>query len=208
MATYPPRPPVPSASPGGARNPFVAGLLGGLVVLVVGALLVAAGVIGKDEKTTIVQSAGRRARSPSTDEGQGAGLTVNEIYKRDGPGVVFIRAEVIQQTDRRSASPQEQRGEATGSGFVIDKDGHILTNAHVVEGASKIEVGFGDDKTVDAKRRRPRREHRRRAAEGRRRRRRPQAARRSATARRSRSATRSSRSATRSASTGRSRPAS
>ena len=34
---------------------------------------------------------------------------------------------------------------------MIDKEGHILTNAHVVEGASKVEVSFGDDKTVDAR---------------------------------------------------------
>ena len=52
---------------------------------------------------------------------------------------------------------------------MIDKEGHILTNAHVVEGASKVEVSFGDDKTVDARAGRQRREHRRRAAEGRRR---------------------------------------
>ena len=34
---------------------------------------------------------------------------------------------------------------------MIDEQGHILTNAHVVEGAGKVEVSFGDDKTVDAK---------------------------------------------------------
>jgi S1-C subfamily serine protease len=34
---------------------------------------------------------------------------------------------------------------------VLDEQGHVLTNAHVVEGASKIEVKFSDDKTVDAK---------------------------------------------------------
>ncbi len=45
---------------------------------------------------------------------------------------------------------QEQRGEATGSGFVIDKGGDILTNEHVVEGASKIQVSFGNKKPVDA----------------------------------------------------------
>ena len=47
--------------------------------------------------------------------------------------------------------PQEQQGEATGSGFVIDKAGTILTNAHVVDGATKVTVQFADKKSVDAK---------------------------------------------------------
>jgi S1-C subfamily serine protease len=148
MSTYPPRPPLTERAATAARNPFLAGILGGLVVLVIGALLVATGAVGKEEKTTIVQSPVAGSAS-SADEGRG--LTVNEIYKRDGPGVVFIRAEVTQQTDSPFGLPQEQRGTATGSGFVIDKEGHILTNAHVVEGAGKVEVSFGDDKTVDAR---------------------------------------------------------
>ena len=71
-------------------NPFVAGLLGGLVVLIAGVIAVAAGWVG-DEKTTVVQSP---AVSTGGNAGEGQGLTVNEIYKRDGPGVVFISAEV------------------------------------------------------------------------------------------------------------------
>jgi S1-C subfamily serine protease len=47
--------------------------------------------------------------------------------------------------------PTEQRGEATGSGFVIDHNGDILTNAHVIDGAVKVTVQFGDNKSVDAK---------------------------------------------------------
>jgi S1-C subfamily serine protease len=130
-----------------ARNPFVAGLLGGLVVLIAGVIAVAAGWVG-DEKTTIVQSP---AVSTGGNAGEGQGLTVNEIYKRDGPGVVFISAEVTTQQESPFGLPQEQRGQSTGSGFVIDEDGHVLTNAHVVEGASKIEVAFGDRNSVDAK---------------------------------------------------------
>ena len=149
MTAYPPRPPVSERLSRGARNPFVAGLLGGLVVLILGALLIATGVLGKDEKTTIVQSPVPGSVA-TADEGKGAGLTVNGIYKRDAPGVVFIRAEVTQQTDSPFGLPQEQRGTATGSGFVIDRQGQILTNAHVVEGAGKVQVSFADDKTVDA----------------------------------------------------------
>ena len=130
-----------------ARNPFVAGLLGGLVVLIAGVIAVAAGWVG-EEKTTVVHGA---AVSTAGNSDEGHGLTVNEVYKRDGPGVVFISAEVTTQQESPFGFPQEQRGQATGSGFVIDEQGHVLTNAHVVEGASKIEVAFGDNNSVDAK---------------------------------------------------------
>ena len=40
--------------------------------------------------------------------------------------------------------------EASGSGFVIDTDGHIVTNNHVVDGADKVEVRFVDGTTVRA----------------------------------------------------------
>ena len=93
MSTYPPRPPVSERAANAARIPVIAGIIGGLVVLLIGALLVATGVVGKEEKTTVVQSPVAGAAA-SADEGEGQGLTVNEIYKRDGPGVVFIRAEV------------------------------------------------------------------------------------------------------------------
>ena len=146
MSTYPPRPPVSERTANAARNPFVAALLGGLVVLIAGIIAVAAGWVG-DENTTVVQSP-VAAAGGSADEGQG--LTVNEIYRRDGPGVVFIAAEVTTQQESPFGLPQEQRGQATGSGFVIDDEGHVLTNAHVVEGASKIEVKFSEDRTVDA----------------------------------------------------------
>jgi len=147
MSTYPPRPPVTERAAGAARNPFVAGLLGGLVVLIIGIVAVAAGWVGEDNHTTVVQSP--VVSSAGGNEGQG--LTVNEIYRRDGPGVLFISAEVTTQQQSPFGLPQEQRGQATGSGFVLDKDGHVMTNAHVVEGASKIEAKFSDDKTVDAK---------------------------------------------------------
>jgi S1-C subfamily serine protease len=79
-------------------------------------------------------------------------LGAREIYKRDAPGVVFVRA----QTLRTDPTPFDlfepaQPTESTGSGFVIDEEGLILTNAHVVAAATDIQVTFSDAHTVSAK---------------------------------------------------------
>jgi S1-C subfamily serine protease len=81
------------------------------------------------------------------------GLTAGDIYRRDAPGVVFVRSQIVQRTQSPFdfGLPQEQRGEATGSGFVIDRTGTILTNAHVVNGATKVTVQFEDKQSADAK---------------------------------------------------------
>jgi S1-C subfamily serine protease len=132
---------------GVTRNPFVAGIFGGFVVLAIGAIAVATGLVGSEKKTTVVQTPiSATAANDNPD-----GLTVRSIYEKDSPGVVFISAQVTQQSESPFGLPQQQQGEATGSGFVVDDSGYILTNAHVVDGASKITVGFADDKTVDAK---------------------------------------------------------
>jgi S1-C subfamily serine protease len=117
---------------------FVAALIGGAVVA---AVLLLTGVGGGGDTKTVF--AGSDLANPK----EGA-LTPREIYKRDAPGVVFITADVVQD-----ASPfaPEQRGQSTGSGFVIGKGGSIVTNAHVVEGASSVSVRFGDSKIKRAR---------------------------------------------------------
>jgi S1-C subfamily serine protease len=115
-----------------------------------GAAIVAATGAG-DKTTTVIQQA-PLAGTPARNTTDGA-LTPREIYKRDAPGVVFIRSEIVQrgQASPFDLFPTEQRGEATGSGFVIDKDGSIVTNAHVIDGAVKVQVQFSDQRTVAAK---------------------------------------------------------
>jgi S1-C subfamily serine protease len=129
-----------------AGIPLLSGLLGGVVVA---AVLLATGVGGGSTKSTTVVQQAPLAASAAADTGR---FTAREIYKRDAPGVAFIRAQVVQQTQSPfDLFPQQQRGEATGSGFVIDKAGDILTNAHVIDGAVKVTVQLSNDKTVDAK---------------------------------------------------------
>jgi S1-C subfamily serine protease len=91
--------------------------------------------------------AGQRPLSPGDD-----GLTPAAIYERDAPGVVFIRADVVQVSESPfDVFPTEQRGESTGTGFVIDDEGSLLTNAHVVENATAISVRFQNGRTARAR---------------------------------------------------------
>jgi S1-C subfamily serine protease len=107
--------------------------------------------LGGGTTTTVIEqapaAAGTEARTV-TDRA----LTARDIYKRDAPGVVFIRAVVVQKSSSPFdfGMPSEQRGEATGSGFVIDSGGTIITNAHVISGATKVTVQFANDKSTTA----------------------------------------------------------
>jgi S1-C subfamily serine protease len=128
---------------------FVAALLGGLVAVAIGAVLIATGAIHTGDTRTVVQQGVTSA--PAAAAGDGAsGLTVNEIYNRVGPGVAFIQAK--SQTAGASLFGTPQQGTATGSGFALDRSGDILTNAHVVEGATSkdVTVRFGKQDPVSA----------------------------------------------------------
>ncbi len=70
-----------------------------------------------------------------------------EVYKTFSPGVAFITTTSFQQ-DMFSGEVDEGRG--SGSGSVIDAQGHILTNFHVIEGAQKLTVSLGGAKTYPA----------------------------------------------------------
>ncbi|MFL6466894.1 MAG: S1C family serine protease [Pyrinomonadaceae bacterium] len=70
-----------------------------------------------------------------------------EVYKAVSPGVAFINTTSYSQ----DMWGDTQEGKGNGSGSVIDAEGHILTNYHVVEKAQKLTVSFGGDKVYPAK---------------------------------------------------------
>jgi S1-C subfamily serine protease len=124
---------------------FVSALVGGAIVAL---LLIAFNVVGSDTTKTVIEQA---PIGQPLESNNARGLTARDIYKRDAPGVAFIRANIVQQSQSPFGfGPMTQQGTATGSGFVIDKNGSILTNAHVVAGASKITVSFGNKESVPA----------------------------------------------------------
>nr|MBA3287214.1 trypsin-like peptidase domain-containing protein [Acidimicrobiia bacterium] len=65
----------------------------------------------------------------------GSGMDIGAVVDAVEPSVVSISALVVQRR-----GPFEQTGEAAGSGVIIDDAGHILTNAHVVDGATDVRV--------------------------------------------------------------------
>jgi S1-C subfamily serine protease len=137
-------------------SPFGSALLGGLVVAVLGLIAIAAGLVnsGGDSTTTV---ATQLAAPIEAKAEKGDGNVVNQIYKTDGNGVAFIESQLEAQETASPFNPfgepeQESGGTATGSGFVIDGEGHILTNNHVIEGAEKVTVKLGEsEKTYTAK---------------------------------------------------------
>ncbi len=74
-------------------------------------------------------------------------LSVTEIVRRVGPAVVGVSTKSI--IDRGFFGLQQQEG--IGSGFIINEEGHILTNYHVIQGAQIVKVIFYDGTETDAR---------------------------------------------------------
>ncbi len=68
------------------------------------------------------------------------------VYERAAPAVVNITTQVLRTSFFYGVIPEE----GSGSGFVWDSQGHIVTNHHVIAGAQKVEVSFSDEFTVPA----------------------------------------------------------
>jgi putative serine protease PepD len=72
--------------------------------------------------------------------GPTSGSAKTEIYRRVGPGVVNITSVVLERDFFFNPIPRE----GAGSGSIIDTDGHILTNHHVIRDSTKLEVTLSD----------------------------------------------------------------
>ena len=127
--------------------PLAAAVIGGGVTA---GVLMGAGAVGDHTTTTVVQQAPLTSAAPASTAR--AGLTARDIYSKAAPGVVYIRARSVQQTQSPfDVFPRQQENLSTGSGFVVDKRGHILTNAHVVANSLDVRVSFSDHRTVAAR---------------------------------------------------------
>ena len=132
--------------------PFVSALIGGAIVA---GVIAAFGGLGSNTTTvTTVQAPAPASASASNVAHTATRAHTHEIYEHNAPGVAFVTSTIIQKSESTLnlfGGESSRQGVATGSGIVIDSNGTILTNYHVVENAIKVTVSFEKGKTVEAK---------------------------------------------------------
>jgi S1-C subfamily serine protease len=119
----------------------VAAVLGGLVAIGIGSAF-----IDEGGTTTVIQepqAAAAQLEVPAAQ--QDDGMSIDSIYRRAAPGVVQV---TVFGSDPFSG---QESAQGLGSGFVIDKAGHIVTNFHVIDGADEVAVNFSGDDQVRAR---------------------------------------------------------
>jgi S1-C subfamily serine protease len=123
-------------------------------------VVAAIGSLGGSTTTVreLVEADAQQSPDPASFASSSKPLTIHDIYSRAAPGVVQVTA-----TSRVAvqASPfldpfgfggsTAETQEALGSGFVIDKAGHIVTNYHVVQGAQRVRVSFSNNEQMAAR---------------------------------------------------------
>jgi S1-C subfamily serine protease len=117
-----------------------AGVLGGGVAVGIGQ------VVDGDSTTTVIREVQLGTTEPASFPTNGP-KKISDIYQASKRGVVQVLATSV-VSDSPFFGAQER--EAQGSGFVIDKQGHVVTNFHVVQGAKKVQVSFSDNDQMDA----------------------------------------------------------
>jgi S1-C subfamily serine protease len=111
----------------GVGGKVLPALIGAFAACVVFVALALAGAFDTNEET----SPGRTAVPTLEAASPSGGLDVAGLYERTRSGVVFVEA-------------RGQGQDASGSGFLVDGNGTILTNEHVVDKASEVDVRFGE----------------------------------------------------------------
>jgi S1-C subfamily serine protease len=124
---------------------FLAAVVGGGAAVAIGAVLESDDGGGTTTVFGTVASAADSSTPVPADSDEA--MSVQEIYRHAGPGVLQVTSTSVDSSDP-FFGPQARV--SLGSGFVIDKDGYIVTNYHVIESARQIEVNFSGDDRVQA----------------------------------------------------------
>src|SRR5918995_49286 len=107
-------------------------VMGALSVAIVATVLVASGAFDRENAGARASATATATPAATSSSSAAVPTDVSDIYRQVSPGVVYIASTTSQ-------------GQASGSGWVYDSDGTIVTNDHVVEGADKVSVRFTEN---------------------------------------------------------------
>jgi putative serine protease PepD len=125
-----------------SRISMIALILVGTLALGAGAGAVTYSIVHPSSTKTLVRQVPVEASEPAANSDS---LTPGQIYRQTYQGVVEITVSAPQQTPTGN-----QEGRVQGTGFVVDTDGHIVTNEHVVDNADSVSVMFWNGNSYKA----------------------------------------------------------
>jgi len=114
------------------------------------AVLLGSGAGGRDRTVTVVERSGVGTSLASASGGT-TSPSAADVYAGSAAGVVFIRAARLREPDGPFEVADASGTDATGSGFLIDDTGTILTTAHVVAEATELQVTLDEETTLPAR---------------------------------------------------------
>ncbi|MBI6021152.1 trypsin-like peptidase domain-containing protein [Clostridium perfringens] len=128
------------------------------IALVAGAVIVAmlGGVIGaggvyyafkNSIPVSTLENNSNTSVNPPAFKGEDGALTVPQVVEKVTPAVVGVSTKSLVRDQFFNVKEQE----GLGSGFIINEDGYVVTNYHVINGAQEVKVIFSDGKEVNAK---------------------------------------------------------
>ncbi|ABG84863.1 serine protease [Clostridium perfringens ATCC 13124] len=128
----------------------IALVAGAVIVAIIGGAIGAGGVYYAFKNSIPVSTLENNSNTsvnPPAFKGEDGALTVPQVVEKVTPAVVGVSTKSLVRDQFFNVKEQE----GLGSGFIINEDGYVVTNYHVINGAQEVKVIFSDGKEVNAK---------------------------------------------------------
>lgn len=128
----------------------IALVAGAVIVAILGGAIGAGGVYYAFKNSIPVSTLENNSNTsvnPPAFKGEDGALTVPQVVEKVTPAVVGVSTKSLVRDQFFNVKEQE----GLGSGFIINEDGYVVTNYHVINGAQEVKVIFSDGKEVNAK---------------------------------------------------------
>ncbi len=135
------------------KNGFKRGIAiiaGAVIVAMLGGAIGAGGVyyaLKNSIPVSTLENTSNNAANPPAFKGEDGALTVPQVVEKVTPAVVGVSTKSLVRDQFFNVKEQE----GLGSGFIINEEGYVVTNYHVINGAQEVKVIFSDGKEVNAK---------------------------------------------------------